>query len=73
MGKYEDYKYTTAKAIMYDHTKQSWLSGQPMKYPRQYHAVGIVIDEVTLEKLVFVTGGVSKVCKLFSIHVIVFH
>ena len=31
-----------------------------MIYKRKYHAVGIVTDEITMEKLVAVTGGTNE-------------
>ena len=34
-----------------------WSEGPTLKYKRKNHAVGIVTDEYTLEKLAFVTGG----------------
>ena len=34
-----------------------WSEGPTLKYKRKNHAVGIVTDEYTMEKIVFVTGG----------------
>ena len=42
------------------HEKGTWSDGPAMQHKRQNHAVGIVIDKSTLEKIVFVTGGVGE-------------
>ena len=34
-----------------------WSEGPKLKFKRRNHAVGIVTDKITLEKIVVVTGG----------------
>ena len=48
------------------HEKGIWSEGPPMQYKRRNHAVGIVTDRITLEKVVFVTGGEGEVGQLKS-------
>ena len=48
------------------HEKGTWSDGPTMQHKRQNHAVGIVIDKTTLEKIVFVTGGEGKEGQLKS-------
>ena len=49
----------SAKTLYYDHSKEEWLHGPLLNQERRNHAVGIVMDETTKEKLVTVTGGYS--------------
>ena len=49
--------YTSTKTFQYDHKQGSWSGGPSLKQPRHDHAVGIVFDEVTKDKIVLVTGG----------------
>ena len=46
-----------AQTFYYNHANKVWSDGPTLNQERQNHAVGIVIDEVTREKLVIVTGG----------------
>ena len=41
----------------FDHDKYEWINGQSLIQARYYHAAGIIIDEVTGEDFVVVTGG----------------
>lgn len=41
----------------YDHTDHHWIDGPEMNSKRFDFAAGIATDEVTMEKLVIVTGG----------------
>ena len=47
----------TAQTYYYNHVKGEWSNGPALNQARQSHAVGIVTDEATQEKLVIVTGG----------------
>ena len=46
-----------AQTFYYNHTNKVWSNGPTLNKKRMSHAVGIVTDEVTQEKLVVVTGG----------------
>ena len=46
-----------AQTYEYNHVKGEWSNGPALNQARQSHAVGIVTDEATQEKLVIVTGG----------------
>ena len=46
-----------AKTYIYHHKESKWLKGKDLIQGRVLHATGIVTDEVTLEKLVVITGG----------------
>ena len=48
------------ETFYYDHSKETWSDGPQMQQERHWHAVGIVIDEVTKERLVVVTGGYGQ-------------
>jgi len=41
----------------FDHQAHNWIQGPDLMQARREHAAGVVIDEVTTEKLVIVTGG----------------
>ena len=43
----------------YDHYNQEWYDGPKLNFARCFHGVGIVIDLITRERLVIVTGGKS--------------
>ena len=45
------------KTFYYDHINKVWPHGPILNKQRQNHAVGIVTDEATHQKLVVVTGG----------------
>ena len=46
-----------AQTFYYNHTNKLWSNGPTLNKKRMIHAVGIVTDEVSQEKLVVVTGG----------------
>ena len=46
-----------AQTFYYNHTNKVWSNGPTLNKKRMSHAVGIVTDEVSQEKLVVVTGG----------------
>ena len=39
------------------HSNQTWMEGPHLKHDRMYHAAQVIIDPVTKEELVIVTGG----------------
>ena len=47
----------SAKTFYYNHNYGNWSDGPKLNQGRKDHAVGIVTDEATQEKLVTVTGG----------------
>ena len=47
----------SAQTYVYNHFKGEWSNGPALNQERHKHAVGIVTDEATQEKLVTVTGG----------------
>ena len=49
--------YYSAKTFYYNHNYGNWSDGPKLNQGRENHAVGIVTDEATHEKLVIVTGG----------------
>ena len=49
--------FSIAKTFNYHHNQGNWFDGPELNQGRQEHAVGIVTDEVTQEKLVIVTAG----------------
>ena len=51
MGKY------SALTYYYNHNDKTWSGGPNLNVSRYSHAAGIVIDIVTQEKFVVVTGG----------------
>ena len=53
----DPFEYTITRTTTYDHTTKIWRDGPKLNKPRQDHAIGTVIDEATLVKLIFVTGG----------------
>ena len=48
---------TLKQTFVYNHNHSVWSSGPALNQARFYHAVGIVTDEATQEKFVFVAGG----------------
>ena len=43
--------------FFYNHVTKEFMSGPPLNRGRNYHASGTIIDKVTKEKIVVVTGG----------------
>ena len=41
----------------FDHNDEEWIVGPNLIQKRANHAVGIIIDEVTMEEFLVVTGG----------------
>ena len=41
----------------FDHQAHNWIQGPDLMQSRNFHAAGVVTDEVTTEKFVIVTGG----------------
>ena len=52
-GSYSD----SASTFYYDHVGGEWINGPSLIHARNYHAAGIVTDEVTDENYLTVTGG----------------
>ena len=48
---------SSEKTFYFNHTNKKWSEGPELNHDRFNHAVGIVTDEATQEKLVIVTGG----------------
>ena len=48
---------TLKQTFVYNHNQGVWSWGPALNQARFYHAVGIVTDEATQEKFVFVAGG----------------
>jgi hypothetical protein len=47
----------SASTFFYDHNEDEWITGPSLMQAREYHAAGMVTDEVTDEQFVAVTGG----------------
>ena len=63
--------YGTSKmTYYYDHTDHHWIDGPAMISNRFDFAAGIATDEVTMEKLVIVTGGRTFYSRLSSTEVL---
>ena len=63
--------YGTSKmTYYYDHTDHNWIDGPAMSSKRFDFAAGIATDEVTMEKLVIVTGGRYSYSMLSSTEVL---
>ena len=60
----------TAQTYEYNHVKGEWSNGPALNQERELHAVGIVTDEATQEKLVTVTGGWNGYITLKSTEVL---
>ena len=60
----------TAQTHVYNHVKGEWSNGPALNHARYRHAVGIVTDEATQEKLVTVTGGWNDLISLKSTEVL---
>ena len=50
---------TSSKTFFYDHNEGEWIIGPSLMEAREFHAAGIVTDEMTDEQLIAVTGGWS--------------
>ena len=48
---------TSPLTFFYNHVTQVFMSGPSLNLGRNYHASGTIIDKVTKEKFVVVTGG----------------
>ena len=46
-----------AQTFYYDHSSEQWVDGPTLNQARSEHAAGTVTDEVTIERLVVVSGG----------------
>ena len=46
-----------AKTFVYNHNINTWSNGPVLNEARAKSAAGIIVDEVTFEELVVVTGG----------------
>ena len=62
--------YHLAQTYEYNHVKEEWSNGPALNQERESHAVGIVTDEATQEKLVTVTGGWNGYIALKSTEVL---
>ena len=51
--------YSSAQTFIYHHNHGNWSYGPSLILGRQWHAAGIVTDEVTHETHAIVTGGYS--------------
>ena len=61
---------TSRMTYYYDHTDHHWIDGPAMNSKRFDFAAGIATDEVTMEKLVIVTGGTISSSRLSSTEVL---
>ena len=61
---------TSRMTYYYDHTDHHWIDGPAMISNRFDFAAGIATDEVTMEKLVIVTGGRTFYSRLSSTEVL---
>ena len=50
----------TSSTFYYNHVEKTWMNGPDLSLTRKKFAAGIVTDQVTLERLVIVTGGRPK-------------
>ena len=48
---------SSASTFFYDRNEDEWITGPSLMQAREWHAAGIVTDEVTDEHIVAVTGG----------------
>ena len=48
---------TLKQTFVYNHNHSVWSWGPALNQARFYHAVGLVTDEATQEKFVFIAGG----------------
>ena len=55
----------------FDHQGNNWIQGPDLMQERMLHAAGVVIDEVTTEKLVIVTGGDYHGIRLDSTEILI--
>ena len=55
----------------FDHEKIHWLEGPSLEIGRRSHAVGTVIDKITLKRIFVVTGGLAKKIPLKSVEILV--
>ena len=55
----------------FDHQGHNWIQGPDLMQARRAHAAGIVIDQVTTEKLVIVTGGEHNGIRLDSTEILI--
>ena len=60
-GSYASPSHCCGKTFIYHHKESKWLKEKNLIQGRLWHATGIVIDGVTHEKLVVITGGTSYV------------
>ena len=51
----------SASTFFYDHNEDEWINGPSLMQARNFHATGIVTDEVTNDQFVAVTGGFGSV------------
>ena len=70
---YDEYTgHYSAKTFYYNHNYGNWSEGPELNQARTSHAVGIVTDEATQEKLVIVTGGSNnEIMKLKSTEILI--
>ena len=73
IGGQNDPTINTASAITfyYDHQINQWLNGPALIQARDSHAVGIITDENTMEKLLIVTGGVSYGVLIYATEILI--
>ena len=57
IGGFSPGSVTLAQTFYYDHSNEQWVDGPTLNQARRQHAAGTVTDEVTMERLVVVTGG----------------
>ena len=61
----------SALTFYYDHQINQWLNGPALIQARDSHAVGIITDENTMEKLLIVTGGVSYGVLIYATEILI--
>ena len=57
IGGSHQYSQFSPLTFWYYHGESKWVEAPSLNYGRQEHANGIIVDQVTKEKLVIVTGG----------------
>ena len=57
IGGFSPGSVTLAQTFYYDHSNKQWVDGPTLNQARRQHAAGTVTDEVTMERLVVVSGG----------------
>ena len=59
IGGTHEYSQYSPLTFWFYHGESKWVEAPSLNYGRQEHANGIIVDQVTKEKLVIVTGGIT--------------